>query len=171
MGKKGKVLNRIIEEESGEITGELREGDRILRKGSIEYLEATEKWKLDRFFKGNIDELKKWMKDLSGNEKIFLFSIVPHISYDDCRLQHENGIDLDIDDMVEITGLPRSTTYDVVNSLLKKDILYRGKNSKNKQYFINPWLFCKGQRINRVLRAMFENYRIKIYGETPWREL
>ena len=58
----------------------------------------------------------------------------------------------------------------VIRSLIDKDILYKGKNSKNVQYFVNPWLFCKGNRINKVLKTMFENYKIRTYG-VRWGEL
>jgi len=65
--------------------------------------------------------------------------------------------------------MSRGLLYETIKSLAKKDIIYRGKNSKNRQYFVNPWLFCKGNRINKVLKTMFKNYRIKILGGKQWK--
>jgi hypothetical protein len=64
---------------------------------------------------------------------------VPYISYDDCHLQYKNGIDIGTEDLVRITKMARGGVYEVINSLVKKDILYKGKNSKNRQYFVNPY--------------------------------
>jgi len=120
---------------------------------------------------GNIDEIQKWMKELSTMEKAFLFSIVPYISYDDCCLKYGNKKDIGTEDLVKISGLSRGKVYAVVKTLRKKDIIYKGENSKTKQYFINPWLFCKGNRLNKVLRTMFKNYKIRVLGNTKWSDL
>jgi hypothetical protein len=54
--------------------------------------------------------------------------------------------------------------------LLKKDIIYRGKNSENNQWFVNPWLFSRGSTINKVLKTMFQNYHIRTKG-CRWKDL
>lgn len=166
MESKGNIINN-----DGVIIGELYEGDTILRKQSKDYLNNTQEWKIEHFFKGHIDEIEKWMNDLTGNEKIFLFSITPYISYDDCHLQYRNNTDIGTEDLVNITGLSRSVVYETIRTLIKKDILYKGRNSKNRQYFMNPWLFCKGQRINKVLRTMFKNYNIRVMGGKKWKDI
>lgn len=163
------VRGLIIDPRTGEVTGQLMAGDRIVRKASTDYLIKTQEWKIENYFKGHAGELNKWMKDLSTQEKAFLFSIVPYVSYEDCHLQYFNGNDLGTEDLVRITGMGRRTVYDVINELIKKDIIYRGKNSKNRQFFVNPWLFCKGNRINKVLKTMFKNYKIRIHGGVEWK--
>lgn len=170
-----KMSRIIIETETGEQLGELRQGDRVLKKESIDFLKArdetTQEWKIEHFYKGNIKEISKWLKELSITEKAFLFCIVPYISYEDCHLCYHNNRDIGTEDLVEITGLSRSVVYETINSLTKKDILYKGKNSKNRQYFMNPWLFCMGNRINKVLRTMFKNYRIRVLNNVKWGDL
>ena len=161
----------IISIETGEIIGELNEGDKILRKESVEKLEKTEEWKIENFYIGNIDEIQKWMQELSTIEKAFLFSIVPYISYDDCHLMYKNKKDIGTEDLVKISGLSRSKVYMVIKTLRQKDIIYKGENSKTKQYFINPWLFCKGNRLNKVLKTMFKNYKIRVLGNQKWSDL
>lgn len=158
---------------------EVYEGDRIIRKASIDaYSRIKEKnkqyqeWKMEHFFKGNTEELCKIMKSLDIYEKAFLFSIAPYIGYEDCCLKHpSNGIELKFDSLVEISGISKGKLSTVIASLVEKDILYKGKNSKNIQYFVNPWLFCKGNRINKVLKTMFKNYEIQVLESTKWKDL
>ena len=166
MAKKATIISL-----DGEIIGELNEGDRIIKKEVSEYLEKTDMWKIENFYMGNIDELQKWMDDLTTVEKAFLFSIVPYISYEDCCIKFNNNADIGTEDLVKISGLSRGKTYEVISSLNKKDIIYKGENSKSRQYFINPWLFCKGQRLNKVLKTMFKNYKIRILGNKKWSDI
>jgi len=46
---------KIISVATGEIIGSLEEGDRIIKGNTTEYLERTEEWKIENFYKGNID--------------------------------------------------------------------------------------------------------------------
>jgi sugar-specific transcriptional regulator TrmB len=178
------VKAHVVNVETGEITNQIFEGDSILRKESQDALkklkevkEETQKqcetliWNMSNFMKMNITEVRLWMDDLNQAEKAFLFSIVPCVSYDDCHLQTHDGKDIGTEELVKITKLSRSLVYETIESLIKKDILYKGKNSKNRQYFVNPWIFCKGNRINRVLKTMFKNYKIRILGGKQWKDV
>lgn len=176
------VVANIVNSETGEIINDLHQGDRIVRANSSEsYKKVVKKnsentsnyqtWNLDNFYRANISELALWMDDLSHTEKAFLFSVSPYISFEDCRLVYANGVDIGTEDFIKITKLSRSVVYDTINSLIKKDILYKGRNSRTRQYFVNPWLFSKGNRINKVLKAMFGNYKIKVLNGKRWKDL
>lgn len=169
MAKKPK--SHLVDVETGELTGTLNEGDRILRKESLLFLSATQEWHIEHFYKGHLGEIKKWMKDLTPNEKAVLFTISPYVGYSDCCLKHDNGAMLTFDDIVDMSGLSRGAVSETLNLLQKKDILYKGKNSKERQYFMNPWLFCKGSRINKVLQMMFRNYKIRVMGNKTWKNV
>lgn len=175
----------VVEANTGEITSELYPGDRIVRKTSVESykknIKKNEKndnneeiefiyWNTKSFYKVNVAELRLWLDDLSQAEKAFLFSIAPYISFDDCHLQYGNGVDIGTEDLIKITQMSRGLVYKTISSLIEKDILYKGKNSKNRQYFVNPWLFCKGNRINKVLKTMFKNYKIRSKGNIEWKD-
>lgn len=176
------VVAVVVNPETGEITDDLRPGDRIVRKKSSDsYQKQVKKnsestpdyqnWNLDNFYRANISELALWMDDLSQTEKAFLFSVSPYISFEDCRLIYGNGVDIGTEDLIKITKQSRSVVYETVDSLIKKDIIYKGRNSRTRQYFINPWLFSKGNRINKVLKAMFGNYKIKVLNGKRWKDL
>lgn len=160
----------IVTEGTGEVT-ELNAGDRIMRKKSIEHLSEYETWSMKHFYKGNSTELRKLMPELSIYEKGILFSILPYIDYKSCVLSHQNGIDLSLGDIEKKSAVGRKKCGETVAMLIKKDILYRGKNSKGTQYFVNPWLFVKGNEIEVVLKTMFKNYKIKIHGNVKWKDL
>lgn len=166
-----KVTRLLVKPETGEVLDSLYPGDRIVRKSSIDEISNYQVWRVEKFFKGHIGEIRETLKELSTTEKAFLFSIVPYVGYDDCCLRYDNGNELNFDSMVEISGLSRSTVSEVLNSLIAKDILYRGRNSQSRQYFMNPWLFSKGNRINRILKRMFKNYRIKVIGGRRWKDV
>ena len=163
----------VINFETGELEDGVRDGDviKITRKESIEYLSQYQGWKIEHFYKGHTDEIRKLIKELSASEKAFLFSVAPYVGYDDCCVKYTNGEDITTTDLVDLTGLGKTCLHQTIKSLIKKDILYKGKNSKNRQYFINPWLFCKGKRINKVLKTMFKNYRVRVYGGTKWKDI
>ena len=181
----------IIEKTTGEILADEDEKDRLkisyVKGSSIKALkeklesdtgrkineletENYEMWNLEVFYKGNVKEIQAIMKELNVYEKAFLYSIVPYIGYDDCCLKFNNGTELSFEKMVEISGISKGKLSETIKKLINKDILYKGKNSKNTQYFVNPWLFCKGNRINKVLKTMFKNYKIRTLG-VRWREL
>ncbi len=167
----------ILETETGEVK-ELNTGDRIVRKASLEaYNRIKERnkqyqeWELEGFYKGNVKEARKIMKELDVYEKAFLFSIAPYVGYEDCCLKYDNGIELKFDALVDISGISKGKLSSVINGLVEKDILYKGKNSNSTQYFVNPWLFCKGKRINKVLKTMFKNYQIRVFNGTRWKDL
>lgn len=124
------------------------------------------------FYRGNIEEICKVMKSLDVYEKAFLFSIAPYVGYEDCCLKYpSNGVELKFESLVDISGISRSKLSTVIAKLVEKDILYKGKNSNTSQYFVNPWLFCKGNRINKVLKTMFKNYQIQVKDGTMWKDL
>jgi hypothetical protein len=160
-----------VVDDNGQVVTQINEGDRILRKKSVEHLSDTHVWKIDNFYKGNIEEVRKQLESLSTYEKAFLFTIVTYIGYEDCCIKHDNGNCMGFDGLVALARMGRTKTQETINSLIKKDIMYKGRNSKGIQYFVNPWLFCKGQRIQNVLKTMFKNYRIKVMNGQKWGEI
>ena len=156
------MKKKIIDAATGEIIDTLNTGDRILRKASIERLENYQKWNIKHFYKANIDELKQLNKDLTISEAGFLFKILPYINYEDCLLCHKNGKDINGTDLSNISGLSYNRTLQLLAALIKKDVLYKGKHSKGNQYFVNPYLFVRGNKINTVLKTMFKNYKVRV---------
>lgn len=175
------IVANVVDSNTGEIIDDLHPGDRIVRAESkksyrkyTKNRESTpeyEKWDLDNFYRANVSELSLLMKELSQTEKAFLFSISTYVSFEDSHLIYRNGNDIGTEDLVKITGMSRATVYRTIDDLISKDVLYKGKNSRSRQYFVNPWLFSKGNRINKVLKTMFKNYEIRMLGNKKWKDL
>ena len=123
------------------------------------------------YFRGNVEEIKLIMKELEPYEKVFLFSIAPYVGFEDCCLKSANNVELNFEKLMEISGMSKGKLSAVLQSLMKKDIVYKGNNSKNIQYFVNPWLFNKGNRLNKVLKTMFKNYKIRTMNNIRWKDL
>lgn len=111
------------------------------------------------------------MKELNTYEKALLYTIAPYVGYEDCCIRYENGKELGIEDIAVLAGMSRDKAFRTVKELIDKDIIYKGKNSKNIQYFVNPWLFSKGTRVNKVLKRMFKNYKIRTKNNIKWGDL
>lgn len=179
-----KVVAKIVCDETGELLNYVYEGDKIQRKKSTEYVKKQIKWKeskkdeggtfeewaMENYFKGNINELKLINDELSITEAGFIHKMIPYINYKHCCLCFPNGKDISLESMVEITGLSERSVYRVVGDLIKKDILYKGKHSKGYQFYVNPWLFIKGDAINVVLKNMFKHYEVRHLPSTKKRQ-
>jgi hypothetical protein len=163
--------NLLVNTDTGEIITEVNPGDRILRGRSVAYLADVQDWRIEHFYKGNIDELRAQLLALSVNEKAFLMSVVTYVGYTDCCLTYDHGNTLDAADLLRLTGMGKSVLYATIDSLRRKDILYKGRNSAGAQYFVNPWLFVKGNRINKVLKTMFSNYKVRVCGGQKWGDM
>ncbi len=123
------------------------------------------------YFKGNVEEIKLIMKELEPYEKVFLFSVAPYVGFEDCCLKSGNNVELSFEKMMEISGISKGKLSGVLQSLKEKDIIYKGTNSKNVQYFVNPWIFNKGNKYNKVLKIMFKNYKIRTMNNVKWKDL
>ena len=167
----GNTIGNLVVSEDGEILTTIEPGDRILRKKSVEHLKELQEWNISHFYKGNIDENRKQLEFLSVYERSFLYTIATYIGYEDCCIKHDNGKPLNFDTLVSLSGMARKKCSEVINSLIKKDILYKGRNSSGLQYFVNPWMFSKGKNIQRVLKTMFRNYKVRVRNNQRWGDL
>lgn len=161
----------VINTETGEIKHELQPGDRILKAQSIEKLKSIEEFKVDNFSKLNNDELQLILPELSKEEKAMLLTLFGYVRYETGLIQYKNGRDIAYKDIMKLCSLSESAVFRIIDSLVAKDLLYRGKNSKNVQFFLNPWLISKGNVISKVLKDMFKNYKIRSKDNVMWKNL
>ena len=152
---------RLIDED-GVVVNEIREGDsvKITRKESIEYLTNTvpwgEGWSFVKLFD---DSLTKLALRLSGAELATAFILSKYIKYESGLLcNHNSKHPLSNADIQKIMSYSDRTITNVMDTLVKKKVLFRGKTGKQWQYYANPHIFCRGQRINKTLQDMFRDY-------------
>lgn len=164
----------VVNLETGQVIGNIRQGDRIVRKESIDRLKKTtmsSDIRSRHFVRVDEEEGKLLAQELSAYERAVLFQLQYYVSYESGLIRHANGREIGFADIVDMTGLSRKTVADAVEGLVKKDILYKGKNSKKTQYFLNPWIANKGVIGNPTLKDMFGNYRIRSKGNVRWKDL
>lgn len=161
----------MVNTETGEVKHELQHGDRILKAQSIEKLKATEEFTLTNFSKINMDELQLILPELEIGEKAVLFTLFGYVRYETGLIQYRNGRDITFNDVVKLCGMTEKTLHKIINSLIEKDLLYKGKNSRNVQFFINPWIISRGNTISKVLKDMFKNYKIRSKNNRMWKNL
>lgn len=162
----------IVNAATGEQLGTLREGDqvRFVRKKTLEFLKGTTKLDYDNFYIANSEELRQVMKTLSMGEKAFLSSVVLYMDFQSCCLVKDNGEPINIDDLPEITGMSERALTSITAGLMQKNIIRKNKDGRKTIIFINPWLYCKGNRFNSTLKAMFREYYI--HGkQCQWKDL
>jgi len=166
--------NRVlISADTGEVLTNLEKGDRIVRSKSIERYKknAESEFAKRSFIRVDIREGALILKELNPYEKSLLFTIQYYVAYESGIIQYPNGKEIGFDDICSLTGLSREKTATVLSSLIKKDLIYKGKNSRKVQYFMNPWIATKGIAPNPTLKEMFKNYKIRSKASVMWKDL
>lgn len=121
----------------------LEDGDKILRKGMLEYL------------KGSTDEVKYHF--IKINPKIFdkyckKYSILPyltcHIGYMDNICCYDNGKIIRLKDLSKVCEVSETTIKRQLKGLIADDIIHKVPYKKNQKcLMINPYFAMRGKRI------------------------
>ena len=143
----GEVIDVIND---NDVVVKMNNGDRIVRKTSIDYFKDTKEIK-KRFIKVNdkaINLLNKYGK--------YLCLLLKYVGYMDGVLRFNNGIYLTNKNISKIFGINERNTINILNDLIKEDVIHKHKN-KNKNYYIfNPWIASKGKRVSIDLYNEFK---------------
>lgn len=169
----------IVEEFNGKRIVGLNDGDRVVRKASIEYFKNKKEQYVvknvggyynclsETFTKVNIEEMRLLLGALDVCECCFLFAVLPYVGYLDCKIRYDNGKCLSVKDFVRLTNMSSSKVYKVIKSLEDKAVICKVK----KEYYVNPWLFSRGNKIDKCLKGMFGEYEIRCKDMVRWNDL
>jgi hypothetical protein len=160
-----KVASVMFSPETGEKVGEIYEGDRIFRKQSDEYLKNTiELLPNEPYTKTYHRVMFAVSQGLTGAELQMAYSLLPFLSYESGMLKHFNGQPVTRQYIADYTGLSVKTVDRLLQGLKEKQVIGRNVVGREVQYFMNPWIFMRGKRVNRTLHDMFKNSRwAKVY--------
>ena len=129
------VVLREVEDHNKLIS--LEDGDRILRKGTLEYLNDTTDIKY-HFIKINPKIFDKYCKK---------YSILPyltcHIGYMDNICCYDNGKIIRLKDLSKVCEVSETTIKRQLKGLIADDIIHKNQ----KCLMINPYLAMRGKRI------------------------
>lgn len=124
--------------------------------------ERTIAWKAkDKFVKLYVDNLREVISELTSSETFAVMSVISYIDYYSNMLKGYDGLPLNTADIATLTGFSEKHTIGLMDSLVTKKIFARNRVGRSYQYFANPFIFTKGNRINATLYAMFKNYKSK----------
>lgn len=160
-----KATSHLLDINSWEITGSVYEGDRIVRGKSVEKLKNTVEINAkEDYVKVFVKPAFEMARCLTGTETQFVNFLMPYISYDSGMLTKANGRPLTRAQIAVETGLALKTVDRLLLSLRQKQVLSKNKMGRQIQFFMNPWLFMRGKRINKTLYEMFRGSRwAKLY--------
>jgi len=161
----GDIVALIVNPDTGEVGDTLQTGDRIARKRTADYLSDTVELLPDEpYVKAYTRPMFELSKSLTGTEMQLVHFLLQYLSFESGVLKHENGQFLARSFVVKETGLSERTTDRALQGLRDKRILNRAVSGRDVQYFMNPYLFMRGKRINKTLHEMFKNSRwAKVY--------
>ncbi len=120
----------------------LNAGDKVLRKGTIDYLQDTTDIKY-HFIKINPKIFDKYCKK---------YSILPyltcHIGYMDNICCYDNGKIIRLKDLSKVCEVSETTIKRQLKGLIADDVIHKVPYKKNQKcLMINPYLAMRGKRI------------------------
>ena len=117
---------------------------------------------------------------LTSREKVFLMDITPHIAFSsNCiviSIKVKNPAPANISEIAKLIGTARQNTSPIINSLVKKGLLFKGEsgiegnNAKAYAIFVNPHILYAGDKdnVNEALQVMFHKaMKMKILKDLP----
>lgn len=149
------------------VYAELNEGDRIVRKKSIEYLKNTDELQKTemyvKFFLKSASVLAR--EKMSSTSMSVCLEMLQYIRYDTGYLAYENGIKLTLEDIKnKCNFISSASVVRAIDELVDKKIFARVKTGKENNYLVNPYIFMRGARVNKTLSKTFETSRwAKLY--------
>ena len=161
--------------EDGVILHELHDGDRLIRKNSLDALKTAKYEDFmelnntinvdsinilrtgDRFVKMYIDSIKKLIREnLSKTDFKLVLVCVAYVRYESGLISYSNNKNFNIESFSKESGLSKRSVINSLASLVDKKILGRTKVGKEYMYVANPYIFCCGTKINKTLSNMFK---------------
>lgn len=151
-----------IRRKKSRVYTELNEGDRIVRKKSIEYLKNTDELQKTemyvKFFLKSASVLAR--EKMSSTAMSVCLEMLQYIRYDTGYLAYENGIKLTLEDIKNKCNFISSVSViRAIDELVDKKIFARVKTGKENNYLVNPYVFMRGARVNKTLSKTFEASR------------
>lgn len=93
---------------------------------------------------------------LNSTDYQIIFTCLSYLEYSSGAVKNHLGKFIGITELSKKIHISRQAANDEVNMLVKKKILHKGKVGNTVQLFVNPYIFMRGQVINKTLYAMFK---------------
>lgn len=149
----GKIVDII---ETTDAYVKLAEGDKVLRKGTLAYLNDTVDVKY-HFVKINPLVYGEISKKYS-----IINSLVKYLGYMDGKLQYRNGRPVKMKDIPKLCGVSEATAKRQIKGLFEADVIHKIRDKKEKQTYIvmNPYVAYIGKKI---YLSLYEEFKLSEY--------
>lgn len=153
------ILKRYIVNEDGVIENEIEFGDRLIKAKSLDILNRTITiQKGEQFVKLYTRSIKDLVLcNLNAPEFIIINICISHLQYLSGLVCFENGKQINRNDFIVLSGLSERTLDRALSTLVVKKILGKVKVGHDIKYYVNPYIFMKGDKVNKTLHSMFKS--------------
>ena len=128
------------------------DGDKIIRRGTLAYLNDTTDIKY-HFIKINPILFDKYCKKYS-----ILPYLICHIGYMDNICSYDNGKIIRLKDLSKVCEVSETTIKRQLKGLIADDIIHKVPYKKNQKcIMMNPWLCMRGKRI---YKSTYEEFKL-----------
>jgi hypothetical protein len=149
----------VVDRSTGEIVDCIKKGDYIRRKETTDYLNETVLINEHRQFTKLFLDIRYIAKDLRGASLAVAIVLQSYIRYTSNIVSYSNGKPIMNEDIIEITNYSKPTITKCMDELVSNKVFARVMVGHYYQYYANPYIFCRGQRVNKTLVDMFKNYK------------
>ena len=134
----------------------LSDGDKIIRKGVLQYLNETIDIKY-RFVKVNPNVYSEIAKKYP-----IVNVLIKYLGYMDGILSFRNGRFIKPKDIAKICNVSESTAKRQLKGLFEEDIIHKVKDKKTKQTYLimNPWVAYIGKKI---YLSLYEEFKLSVH--------
>jgi hypothetical protein len=159
-----KLVKYIVDSNSGEITGEIYEGDRIVTNEQDEYKDShiLKFKKGEIFIKAYVNPITLLWQKLNTTEFAIIMALMPYISYQDCILRYKNT-PMKLTDMSTVLDINYDTLRKTIQQLIGKGVLAQTRTGSIKKpntyincYVINPYIMFKGTDLCKEIAGLFD---------------
>ena len=151
--KEGNIIDRIDSDDS---YVKLSEGDRVIRKGVLQYLNETVDMRY-HYIKINPHAYGIICKKYS-----IMNTLIKYMGYMDNKLEYRNGKPVRMKDLPKLSGLSATTVKKQLKGLREDDVIrkIRDKQAKQTYIVINPFVAYIGRKI---FLSLYEEFKLSIW--------
>lgn len=120
--------------------------------------DTREKFEPEKSFTKSFNKKLEEIESIYGfdlTEKGIIYTLSSYINYEDNLLCHPNGNPLYRKDLEKVLSLGHNAVDKYMSSLIKKGVFAKVLIKRSVHYYMNPFIFYKGNRIDNTLLNMF----------------
>ena len=149
----GVVLDTIDSDDS---YVKLSEGDRVIRKGVLQYLNDTVDMKY------HYVKINPFSYGIISKKYSLINTLIKYMGYMDNKLEYKNGKPVRMKDLPKLSGLSETTVKKQIKGLLADDVIRKIRDKKARQTYIvvNPFIVYIGRKI---YLSLYEEFKLSVW--------